>query len=268
MIRMLSAEWTKLIGRPLTRALLVTAASWALLIFFVNVAQAGSQSFRSGFDWNHQVGRQLMGVLTGARIIVMVLAAAAVASEYTFDTLKALLPRMAGRWRLLASKGVVVLFVVAVLSSAMVAVATAPEWLLGHALGLDRDQPPLLVAAHLGSAVVVVAQICFYAVIAFCLASLSRSLAVGVVGGVLLQVGADVTAAGSRTIAWLAPTMHFENLSAALSGNTTRLDMVQTALEAEVPPGVSLLLLAAWLTAFLVPTFWWFERRDVAGAPG
>jgi ABC-type transport system involved in multi-copper enzyme maturation permease subunit len=267
-VNLLRAEWTKLLGRPLTRALLITASCWALLIFFIDVARAGSQSFRAGFDWNQQVERELMGILAGARIIVMVLAAAAVASEYTFDTLKALLPRMAGRWRLLASKGAVVLFVVAVLSSAMAAVATAPEWLLGHALGLDRDQPPLLVAAHLGSAAAVVAQVCFYAVVAFCLASLSRSLAVGVVGSVLLQVGADLTAAASPAVAWLAPTMHFENLSATLSGNTARLDLVQTALEAEVPPAVSLLILGAWMAVLLVPTFWTFERRDVAGAPG
>ena len=268
-MKLVRAEWTRILHRPLSRGVAVTALAWVALFVGLTIARAGQQSLIGGYNWNQDFTLALSSAFFISRLLATVVASASIASEHTFDTLKALLPRLPARWPLLGSK-LLVVSSVAVLGTVVIELAaTSPIWALGHTLGLDRLQQPLLVRQHVAEVIVGALQVCFYVVVSFGLATLSRSLAVGIVGGVGLQVGFDAASRDpSLLVAWLSPHTHFDNLLGLWGGNSRVLDAVQTAVEAEPSAFVSGVVLLAWVSLVLVPTFVIFERRDVSGAPG
>jgi ABC-2 type transport system permease protein len=265
---LLSSEWARLQRRPLNRALAVGALAMLLLdVGFLVLRPAEAQPW-TVFELSDLFWGRLIVVTLAVRTLMMVLAASLMASEHGFDTLKVLLARLPRRGPLLAAKLTLVLGVGTLSVVVLQAADTAALWTVASRLDVAHLLKPEVFSRLWAVAALNVVNVCFYSLIAFGIAVLTRSQVVAITSSLMLITllggAADVP---SPRLALLLPPHHFDNLM-GLSGIPLLLDSAQTAFEAEVPGWVSVLVLLGWVLAVLVPAFVVFERRDVSGAPG
>jgi ABC-2 type transport system permease protein len=246
------------------------AAALAMMLIdvgFLLLVRVESQAW-TVFELSDLLWQRPVTVTFAARPLVMVLAASLMASEHGFDTLKVLLVRLPRRWPLLAAKLSLVLGVGVVSLVVLQAADTAALWTVARRLDVAHVIKPEVYSRVFAVAALDVLNVCFYSLVAFGIAVLTRSQVVAITSSLmlitLLGAAADVP---SPRLAMLLPAHHFDNLM-GLSGIASLLDAAQTAFEAEVPGWVSALVLLGWVLAVLVPAFVVFERRDVSGAPG
>ena len=232
------------------------------------------EDLRKAFTIPHSIANSTTGLVSFAPILLMILAASLMGTEYGWGTLRTTLTRGTGRWQLLASKIILVLLTCAA-GFIVVAVATAIASLL--AAVIPPDEVGKLanagrwfdVAVTFGKAVYAVAP---YIALSIFLAVLTQSAA----AGMAIALGYYVIELIASPI--LNVTSWGENIADALLGNNVSEWMESAFVTVEVSGASSTANQPHTLQAFLVilaytmvlgtAAFWIFLRRDIAGAKG
>lgn len=252
----LASEWTKLWTLRFTHAmvllaLLLTAGATAVFLLTTGVTRGQSLAEMRPFE---AAGTSLLGV-DFAVIVLEVLCASAVASEYATGTIRLTLSATPRRWKVLVAKAVV-LAVTALLAGILVTLASfGVGQLVLVAQGspaMSLDEPGLL---RLVSGTMLMAP--FYSLLAASLAFVTRN-AGGAIAAVLaiMSVPALVGALPEwwqRILLPYLPASALHSLSGAASPD---------ALE-YLAPGLAVAVLVAWATVLLLAAYYAaFARRD------
>lgn len=199
-------------------------------------------------------------------VLIVILAVSLVSSEYSWGTLRLMLPRTASREAFLGAKLLTLLlfitvmvlfgFVIALVSSALV---TAIE-------GIDAGS--LDVGNALASLVRTGFVMLPYMALAFLLAVWSRSTALGIGVGLavlfLEPVLAQVLAGVGGPLKNLPDALLGQNTAAVMRANSTSADAAFSNPTADLPSAWrAAAILAAYTVAFLGLAFWRFRTRDI-----
>ena len=217
------------------------------------------------------------GQFWGAALFVAILTSSTVATEYNWGTVRQALTRGQPRWQFLAAKllGTSIICIVFLLAAFAVGVllsilATSAE---GAAITLDvPDGPsvPDIGLMILRSA----AGIIPYGLLAFTLAVIGRSTALGVAGTIGYMLGEGIILAILESIGGVAADFreialghHVSSLIAANrigSGDYTSLAAREIPVSADLPSvWVATLVIVVYCAVFLAIAFFVFQRRDL-----
>ncbi len=227
---------------------------------------------RQEFVFPSALSRSIGAAMSVGAILIMILAASALGSEYGWGTLRTALTRGTGRWQLLSSKLVLLLLVSAaglVVVSAFAAVssllaAVIPPAEEGGLTGSGRWSD---VALTFVKAVYALAP---YIALSTFLAALTQSSAMGIA----LSVGYYVVELIVRPIVQVVDRL--ESLSDfTIGGSVTNfmsvaLVDVSSGVDSAAQPDAlqSFLVILVYTAALGAAAFWLFLRRDVTGAKG
>lgn len=251
----LASEWTKLWTLRFTRAklllaLLLAAGSSAVFLLTTGMTRGESLAEMRPFE---AAGTSLLGV-DFAVIVLEVLCASAVASEYSTGTIRLTLSATPRRWKVLVAKAIV-LTVTALLAGTFVTLASfgvGQLVLLAQGLptmSLDEPRLPRLV---FGSMLIAP----FYSLLAASLAFVTRN-AGGAIAAVLaiMSVPALVGALPEwwqQILLPYLPASALHSLSGAASPD---------ALE-YLAPGLAAAVLVSWASVLLLAAYVALARRD------
>ena len=228
--------------------------------------------FRQGFVFPTVLIENIDAAVGIGAILIMILAASALGSEYGWGTLRTALTRGAGRWQLLSSKlvllilagaaGLVVVSAFAAVSSLLAAVIPPAEE--GGLTGPGRWSD---VALTFVKAVYALAP---YIALSTFLAVLTQSSAMGIA----LSVGYYVVELIVRPIVQVVDRL--QSLSDfTIGGSVTNwmsfaLVDVSSGVDSAAQPDAlqSFLVILVYTAALGAAAFWLFLRRDVTGARG
>ncbi|HWQ15459.1 MAG TPA: ABC transporter permease [Roseiflexaceae bacterium] len=290
MFNLISAEWLKLTRRPLVWVLLAVflgLLALQILTQFALVAIFGGRTPGPALatqldEWRRRSAFPgLFGVVFNhinglGGIFAVVLAAAAMGSEYGWGTLRTQLARQPARARLLLAKVVTLLALLAVASLLALALGVA----LGAALGAltggaGRIAPGDLarIPLALGRALFVLLP---YVLLTLCLTIAGRSLLVGLAGGLLylvFEVGFGALAL-FRVLG--GPWRQIYNLTIGQNINTLALQnshafglrpeqVAPLDIAALPPPPQAALVIAVYCALLLATATWWLRAHDVFG---
>jgi ABC-type transport system involved in multi-copper enzyme maturation permease subunit len=291
MVNLISAEWLKLTRRPLVWVLLAIflgLLAAQLLTQFALVAIVGARTpsptlaaqldewrRRSAFPGLFGVVFNHINGLGG--IFAVVLAAAAMGSEYGWGTLRTQLARRPSRVRLLLAKIVTLLALLAAASLLALALGTA----LGGALGALVGGPGAVTTTDLALLPLALARALFvllpYVLLTLCFTIMGRSLLAGLAGGLLYLV----FELGFGTLALFQvlgdPWRQVYNLTIGQNINALALQnshafglrpeqVAPMNISALPSPPQATLVIAAYCALLLATAAWWLRRRDVFGA--
>ncbi len=281
-------EWFKLRHRRLPwillgiTALLVQVNFWVSYALFRggNVAMGdGSESgtvtvstsdqFVEMFAFPTSLANGLIAGRGFGGILVMILAASLIGSEYGWGALRTVLTKGTGRWPLLASKltllaglsvGALFVATAALGVSSMIALATLDaDWIAASADWSD-------LGIGFGKAVYGMLPYVALAVFAAVLTSSS---------GAAIGISLGYWFAESILIGVLAPFDWFERIDVLILGQAVSGWMQSSAgglsfgTAAELPDAApSFLVLTGYVVVLTTVAFWLFQRRDIAGARG
>ena len=295
MLDLIRAEWLKLTRRPLTWVLLAIFLALLLLqllvqFVFLHLAEnlgltADGATFATQLaEWRRRtVFPGLFGAVFGhinglGGVFAVILTAGAMGSEYSWGTLRTQLARHPSRGRYLIGKVVVLL---ALLVAAMLLTLLLGA-IVGAALGLLAGGAGVLSASDLAALPLALLRALYvllpYVLLTLCLTVVSRSLLVGVAGGLLYLVfeagfGAFATVARLggfwRAIYNLTIQQNINTL-VQLNSHTfgLRPEEITPAIDlAQLPsPLQATLVVALYSVGFLATALYVFRRRDIAGA--
>lgn len=268
--RLVAAEWSKAIRRPMLRAVIAGVACLGILylVFALlrNPGETDRERLRELLAIDNILS-QASTLLSGlGKVAVCLVAATVFGAEYAFDTWKALIPQRGRRGGFLLAKSLVTVAVSVVVAVVMVSALVLPSLPLAawfgapaSAAGADASRVPLELAAF-------IFEILTFTGVAGGAALLARSTLGGVAVGLLFVILLGPLAGADPLAAWVLPAVHLDNLRALLGGDPELLDRAQMAFEAEVPAWASLSVVLGYLTVPLLGAGWWFERRDLASA--
>ncbi|CCF83007.1 ABC transporter permease subunit [Nitrolancea hollandica] len=273
---MVSMEWLKLVKRPMTWIvflLMVPGTAGTIILSYVSVifSNVDPEIRALNLQWQllpgavmNSVGKA--GVLGG--ILMVVLAAGLIGSEYGWGTIRPLVASGASRSKVFLAKLITLIEVVI----SFVLLAIAAGWLASLVLTLIEGQPITLGvvdAAWLSDLGLSIARITFVifvgATIAFSVAYMTRSLAAGIGIGIGWMILEQVLSLFLEKLDKMGEIIR----DLLISTNTSALSMRVGFGPQEFPPGVPpeyqavgilvlyciLLLGFAWLV---------FRRRDIA----
>lgn len=283
MTRLLQSELFRLSRRLMPRVLVLIMVGTVLLLYLVmwTAARAATEQESPEQTTDLQVKLRLnlrVGVVRDfgltqlvhplASILVVILSASTVGSEYGWGTIRAILPRAGGRTMFLTAKlaslGLFVLivvvlgFLVALGASAFI---TPAEGLQG---GLGARFLPETLAALARTVYVMLP----YVAIAVAIAVLTRSGAAGIGAGLaILLIEGPITGligAAGGPFAWIPKLLVSANVRAIMRLNivdpaTTLTDTSNSLLSPWAAAGV----LAVYTAASLGFAFWRFQSRDI-----
>jgi len=215
-------------------------------------------------------------------IVVAVLTASMVATEFGWGTVRQALVRGQTRRQYLTVKllGIIILSTVGLLFVLGVAVAfsLAATAIAGEPITLDVPDGPsafdlVLMVLRAGYAIVP------YGLLAFCLTVVGRSTALGVAGTLFYFMGEAILLGILHDLGGVAPTIQSfvlgHNASAVLSANTIGTENFNSIafrnnpLPGDVPdPVVGALVIAVYCAIFLTITYTVFQRRDLESGVG
>lgn len=185
MINLLHAEWIKLRSLVMNLVLGIIAVVFPLLVTLIT---AGVNGDRASFGT-----RQLVELLTGSSfvtvLLVGVIAAAAITSEFGFGTIRPAFAATPRRTRVLVAKGIMVVFAAMVIETFVVVVGLVAGISLATSQGatIDLGSEPTAVPALVG--VIVLAGLA--ALVGYGLGMLLRSTPVAVVVFILWPLLAE-----------------------------------------------------------------------------
>jgi ABC-type transport system involved in multi-copper enzyme maturation permease subunit len=287
---LIAAEWLKLTRRPLVWALLgvflgllaVQLLTQFALLSIISPASDGSALASQLSEWRRRATFPgLFGVvfshLNGlGGIFAIVLAAAAMGSEYSWGTLRTQLARQPDRARLLIAKLLTIMAMVAVAGLLALALGGLLGGLLAGLLGDAGGVSPADLASLPLALLRALYVLLPYVLLTLCLTVLGRSLITGLVGGLLYMVfevglgtltvlkllGGVWTQVYSLTIGQNINTLALLNSHAfgLRPEDATPLDM--TSLPG---PGQATLVVAVYCALFLVTALRAIRERDVFG---
>ena len=238
----------------------------------------GSSAIREELRGAFTIPQSLTGAATGmvglAPILLIILAASHVGSEYGLGTLRPALTRGAGRWQFLASK-LLLIMLLSVAATIVIFVATAAASLI--AAVIPPEETGTLTNQGEWSGVFftwgkVIYAFAPYIGLGVCLAVLTQSAAAGIaiaLGYYVIELIAapilTVTVSGQQITDYLLRNNVDEWLESAFI--TVE---VNGASSAAVQPDVlqAFLVILAYTLIFCIAAFWVFLRRDITGAKG
>ena len=217
------------------------------------------------------------GQFWGAAVFVTILTSSTVSTEYTWGTVRQALTRGQPRWQFLATKllGTSLICIVFLLVSLAVAVlfsilATSAE---GESITLDvPDGPsvPEIFVMILRTALGIIP----YGMLAFALAVIGRSTALGIAGTLGYMMGEGIIVAILESIGGIAADFrevaighHVASLIAANrigTGDYTTIAAREVPVTADLPDvWVAALVILLYSAAFAAVAFFIFQRRDL-----
>nr|WP_246195564.1 ABC transporter permease subunit [Halopolyspora algeriensis] len=253
-VRTLAAEWTKLWSLRFTRAMLLLAlilAAGAAAVFLLTTETTRGEPLAEMSPFEI-AGASLLGV-DFAVVVLEVLCASAVASEYSTGMIRLTLSVAPHRWRVLAAKGLVATMIALLAGLAATAAAVGAGQLVLLTQGLPGLSPePRLLRLAVGSMLMVP----LYSLLTVALAFLTRN------GGgaiaVVLTIMSVPTLVGALPPGWQwsllpwLPASALHSLSGAASPQAPE----------HLAPGWAAVVLVAWAAALLLLAYVVFSRRD------
>lgn len=208
-------------------------------------------------------------------ILVSILGAAALGSEYGWGTLRTVLTKGTGRWQFLTAKVVALMFTALVgllIAAATVAVSSLligvlgleGETLQGYAEWLDV---PLKIGALLYSFLP-------YVMLALLATALTSSTAAGITAFVVYYLIEATLFPPLNSFEWFKRASEYllsPNATALLESSYGEVSVTigENGGDAVQPDVLhAILVLAAYTLVFGAATFWLFQRRDITGAKG
>jgi ABC-type transport system involved in multi-copper enzyme maturation permease subunit len=292
MLNLIRAEWLKLTRRPLALVLLAVflgllalqiAVQFALVSIF-GARASGSAIAEQLEEWRlRTMFPGLFGVVFNhvnglGGIFAVVLAAAAMGSEYSWGTLRTQLARQPGRSRLLVAKLVTLLALLAVATVLALVVGVA----LGSALGALSGGVGPVSATDLLQLPLALARALYvllpYVLLTLCLSVIGRSLLAGLAGGLLYLVfeagfGAlalfRVLGGVWQLLYSFTPGQNINTIALLNSHSFGLYPERVTALDTSALPSPlqATLVIAAYSALFLGLALYTMRRHDVPG-PG
>ena len=224
------------------------------------------------------IPRSITGAATGmvgiAPILLIMLAASHVGSEYGSGTLRPVLTRGVGRWQFLASK-LLLIMLLSIAASMVIFVATAASSLIAAVIP-PAETGTLVDSGDWSEVFVGWGKAIFafvpYIALSVCLAVLTQSASVGIaiaLGYYVIELIVapilTVTISGQQITGFLLRNNIDEWIEAAFI--SAEINGVSSA--ANQPDALqAFLVICAYTLVFCVAAFWVFLRRDVAGAKG
>jgi ABC-type transport system involved in multi-copper enzyme maturation permease subunit len=260
MFNLLNSEIFRTVKRPVTwimlAILVLIVAAFYTIIYFAISDPETAEELRPDQIRNNGFG---LGSAI-ASILVIVLAAQSMGSEYGWGTIRALVSRASGRIPLIAAKLIVLigytLVTMVVAAVASVGFALLFSSLAGNDTSLSGHDWTNIVEAVLRA----VLGAGVYAVVALVITILSKSTAAGIAGAIALNflepaIWALLGAASDR----------FDTVSHYfLNYNVTGVTSIGTSMsidDYDVTRGT--IILVAWLVGLLAIALYVFKRRDV-----
>lgn len=251
----LASEWTKLWTLRFTQAMLLLAlflAAGAAAVFLLTTGVTRGESLAEMRPVD-VAGTSLLGV-DFAVIVLEVLCASAVASEYSTGMIRLTLAATPRRWKVLSAKAIV-LTVTALLAGALATIAAVGAGqlvLLAQGLPAMSLEDPRLLRLIFGGALMVP----FYSLLAVSLAFITRNTG-GAIAAVLAIMSVPALV-GALPQWWQEILLPYVPASAlhSLSGAAS-----PDALE-YLAPGSAATVLIAWAAVLLVAAYVSLARRD------
>lgn len=251
----LASEWTKLWTLRFTRAMLLlalvlAAASAAVFLLTTGVTRGESLAEMRPLD---VAGTSLLGA-DFANLVLVVLSASAVASEYSTGLIRPTLTATPRRFKVLAAKATV-LALTALLAGSLSAVAAfGVGQIVLLAQGVPAMDPgdPRLLRLVLGSALMVP----FYSLLAVAFAFVTRNTGAAVAA--VLAIMSVPALVGALPGSWrellqpLLPASALHSLSGSVSPNSPEY----------LAAGPAAFVLLAWVAALILAAYLAFTRRD------
>ena len=208
-------------------------------------------------------------------LLVMILGASAVGSEYGWGTLRTALTKGAGRWQFLGAKALS-LAVLSIAALFFVSLSVSVSSLIAASFTLD-DGGWLSESGQWSTVVVMLGKAVYglmpYAILAMFLAVLTSSSSMGIAASFAYYFAETlVVQILGRQFDW------FDRVTDFLIGPNTAAWMTETGVVTTEgglfsvgdPPGTlhAFLMVTAYMVIAGVAALWLFQRRDVAGAWG
>ena len=207
-------------------------------------------------------------------ILVSILGAAALGSEYGWGTLRTVLTKGTGRWQFLTAKLVALMFT-ALVGLLIAAATVAVSSILIGVLGLESEplqgsvewlDVPLKIGALLYSFLP-------YAMLALLVTALTQSTAAGITAFVVYYLIEATLFPPLNNFEWFQRASEYllsPNATALLSSSYGEVSVTIGDSGDAAQPDVlhAILVLAAYTLVFGVLTYWLFQRRDITGAKG
>ena len=229
---------------------------------------------RKAFTIPNSVASSFTGMVGVTAILVVILAASIVGSEYGWGTLRPTLSRGAGRWRFLASK-FALLLAACIAAQLIVAASTVVASLL--AIVIPPEETGNLidlgtwadVAISFGKSTLALAP---YIALGAFLAVLTQSAAAGMAIGLGYYVVELIAAPLLAITSWgqrIADYVLGPSVNEWLQSATVTVDVSgasSTGSETDSLPAVVVILVYTFV--LVAAAFWIFARRDITGARG
>ena len=232
------------------------------------------EDLRKAFTIPHSIAGTFTGLVGFAPILIIILAASIMGTEYGWGTLRTALTRGTGRWQFLASKLILLLLTCAALFI-VVAVFVAIASLIAAVIPpdevnrLDDAGRWSEIAVNFGKAVYALLP---YIALGTFLAVMTQSSS----AGIAIALGYYVIELIASPL--LNVTSWGENVADFLLGNNVNEWMQSAAVEVEIANASSaanqpdtlqaFLVILAYTVVLCAVAFWIFLRRDIAGARG
>ena len=257
---LLNAEIFKAVKRPTTwimlAILVVIVAAFYTIIYFAVDDPATNESLRPDATRNN-------GFAVGsfmASVLVIVMAAQLMGSEYGWGTIRALVSRATGRTPLIVAKLILLTGYTALTLVISAAASLGMAYLFGSIAGNVTTMSGgdwVDVASAIGRGML---SLGVYAIIAMVITILSRSTAAGIAGSLALsfletQIWALLGLASNT----------FEDVGKYfIAYNVTGLSTIGTEASTDGFDATrGAIIIAAWLIGLLIITFYVFRRRDI-----
>lgn len=197
----------------------------------------------------------------GGGLVTCLVAADSCGSEYAADTWKMILPRMRGRWTIVLTK----LGTTVGLSTIIVVGGAVVYCLAGYvclSLRGELGSYAMRTTPRLIELSCQIIELEFYAVVAFCVALVSRSTVGGLIVGLLLPLLLPIFT--FRQIAYVMPNVHFMNIVDHLVA-PAQLIYVDILFGQRTHPAISAAVLAGLAGMAVTAAGWLFSWRDIVG---
>ncbi|MXW28916.1 MAG: ABC transporter permease subunit [Chloroflexi bacterium] len=233
-----------------------------------------TDEWRGAFTIPRSITESAPGVVGLAPILLIILAASHVGSEYGLGTLRPALTRGAGRWHFLASK-LVLLMLLSIAATAVIAAATAIASLIAAVLP-PEETGTLADSGKWSDAFITLAKMIYafvpYIRLSVCLAVLAQSASAGIaiaLGYYVIELIAapilTISVSGQRITDFLLRN----NIDEWMDSAFISVEINGASSAANQPESLqAFLVISAYTLVFCVAAFWVFLRRDIAGAKG
>ena len=232
------------------------------------------EEYRAFFVIPSAIGETMTGAMAFVPILIMILAASVVGSEYGMGTLRTALTKGTGRWPLLSSKllmillaaaGGLVVFSVTVIAASLIAAVIPPSEEGGFADSGKWSETVVTFAKALYG-------LAPYIALSAVLAVLTQSSAISIAGSLGYYVVELIVTPLLRINETLEKLTDF-----ILGGSVNNWMQVayvevevnnQGQFDAQADNFQAFLVILAYIVVLGTVAFWVFQRRDIAGAKG